>query len=96
MEAQKDVADKGAPCGWALKFATSNPIHLTRLWKRSIERTPTGTRFEFNDQYQESFEAASLIVSMPLEDNDLVEMVEIKRHRFYIACQFHPEFKCNQ
>ena len=45
-------------------------------------------RFEFNSQYRESFEAAGLIVSGSTEDNDLVEMVEIKNHRFYIAASF--------
>jgi CTP synthase len=38
-------------------------------------------------------EAAGLVVSGTLPDNSLVEMVEIKDHPWFVASQFHPEFK---
>lgn len=49
-------------------------------------------RYEFNNQYLERLEAAGLILSGKSVDNNLVEMVEIKDHPWFLACQFHPEF----
>lgn len=50
-------------------------------------------RYEFNNDYREQFEKAGMIFSGTSPDNKLVEMVEIPDHPYYIACQFHPEFK---
>jgi len=49
-------------------------------------------RYEFNNTYREQLEAAGLIVSGTLPDNSLVEVVEVKDHPWFVACQFHPEF----
>ena len=50
-------------------------------------------RFEYNNTYREQMEQAGLIISGTSPDGTLVEMVEIKDHPFFIAGQFHPEFK---
>ena len=50
-------------------------------------------RFEYNNNYREQMEKAGLIISGTSPDGTLVEMVEIKDHPFFIAGQFHPEFK---
>ena len=50
-------------------------------------------RFEFNNKYLAQMEAAGMIASGRNEERDLVEMVEIKDHPWFVACQFHPEFK---
>jgi len=50
-------------------------------------------RYEFNNTYREQLEAAGLVVSGTLPDNSLVEMVEVKDHPWFVASQFHPEFK---
>ena len=50
-------------------------------------------RFEFNPTYREQFEAAGLIVSGSANDGKLVEIIELRDHPFFIACQFHPEFQ---
>ncbi len=52
-------------------------------------------RYEVNPAYVESIEAAGLRVSGQSVDGQLVEVVEIPNHRWYIACQFHPEFTSN-
>jgi len=49
-------------------------------------------RYEFNNTYREQLEAAGLVVSGTLPDNSLVEVIEIKEHPWFVACQFHPEF----
>ena len=50
-------------------------------------------RYEFNNEYRERFEAAGMIISGKSPDDMLVEMVELKDHPWFIASQFHPEFK---
>ncbi len=48
-------------------------------------------RFEVNDNYLQRFKDAGLVIS-GLSEDGLVEMIELKDHPWFIACQFHPEF----
>ena len=48
-------------------------------------------RYEFNNRFLETLESAGLIFSGVSED-ELVEMVELPGHPWFVACQFHPEF----
>ena len=50
-------------------------------------------RYEFNNAYIDKLEAGGLVVSGTSPDGELVEMVEIKDHPWFLGCQFHPEFK---
>jgi CTP synthase len=50
-------------------------------------------RYEFNNQYKEQFESKGLIISGTSPSGDLVEIVEIAEHPWFLGCQFHPEFK---
>ena len=50
-------------------------------------------RFEYNNEYREKLEEAGLKVSGISPDGLLVEMVEIEKHPYFIAGQFHPELK---
>ncbi len=49
-------------------------------------------RFEVNNSYVEQLEASGLMVAGRSQDGELVEVVEVADHPFYLACQFHPEF----
>ncbi len=49
-------------------------------------------RYEFNNRYRESLQAAGLVLSGTSVDDNLVEMIEIADHPWFLACQFHPEF----
>ncbi len=50
-------------------------------------------RYEFNNDYREALEKAGLIISGVSPNGELVEIVEIKDHPWFLGCQFHPEFK---
>ena len=50
-------------------------------------------RYEFNNQYLESFENAGMIPVGKNPKTNLVEIVELKDHPFYVGVQFHPEYK---
>jgi CTP synthase len=52
-------------------------------------------RYEVNNDYREALEKAGLIISGVSPDGNLVEMVELKDHPWFLGCQFHPEFKSN-
>jgi CTP synthase len=49
-------------------------------------------RYEVNDQYVDRLEAHGLRVSGRTEAGNLVEMVELPGHPWFVGCQFHPEF----
>jgi len=50
-------------------------------------------RYEFNNEYRQALSDGGLILSGTSPDNRLVEMIELKDHPHFVACQFHPEFK---
>jgi CTP synthase len=50
-------------------------------------------RFEFNNDYRQPLEKNGLTISGTSPDNNLVEIVEITDHPWFLGCQFHPEFK---
>ncbi len=50
-------------------------------------------RFEFNNDYREELEKNGLVIAGTSPDNNLVEIIEIDDHPWFLGCQFHPEFK---
>lgn len=50
-------------------------------------------RYEFNLAYQQQLEAGGIIISGRSPNGELVEIIEIKDHPWFLGCQFHPEFK---
>ena len=50
-------------------------------------------RYEFNNAFIDRLEEKGLVISGTSPDGELVEIVEIKDHPWYLGCQFHPEFK---
>jgi CTP synthase len=50
-------------------------------------------RYEFNNEFKEKLEKAGLSFSGVSPDGELVEIIEIADHPWFLGCQFHPEFK---
>ncbi len=50
-------------------------------------------RYEFNNDYLEAYEKAGMIPVGKNQKTGLVEIVEIQDHPFFVAVQFHPEYK---
>ncbi len=63
-----------------------------KLYGKRIIKERHRHRYEFNNQYLEDLRAAGLSVAGWSTNNQLVEMVEIADHPWFVACQFHPEF----
>ena len=50
-------------------------------------------RYELNNEYTKTLEDKGLVMSGINPDRDLVEIIELPSHKFYLGTQFHPEFK---
>ena len=50
-------------------------------------------RYEVNNGYREDLLNHGVLFAGSSPDNHIVEMMEIPEHPWYVACQFHPEFK---
>ena len=50
-------------------------------------------RYEFNNAYKEILEQKGLVISGVSPSGELVEIIEIEDHPWFLGCQFHPEFK---
>jgi CTP synthase len=50
-------------------------------------------RYEFNNQYRDILTKNGMVISGTSADDELVEIIELPNHPFFIACQFHPEFQ---
>jgi len=50
-------------------------------------------RYEVNNAYRDRLEAAGMVFSGTSPEGDLVELIELPEHPFFIATQAHPEFK---
>ncbi|MFC1500112.1 CTP synthase [Candidatus Zixiibacteriota bacterium] len=50
-------------------------------------------RYEMNNRYRDILEEHGMVISGVSPDNKLVEMIELNDHPWFVACQFHPEFK---
>ncbi|MCE7060470.1 CTP synthase [Dyadobacter sp. CY343] len=94
MEDQKDISNKG---GTMRLGAYSCRIKKDTLASRIYGKTNISERhrhrYEFNSKYLKDFEGNGLMATGINPENDLVEMVELPSHPFYIGVQFHPELK---
>ncbi|MDH5659534.1 MAG: CTP synthase, partial [Gammaproteobacteria bacterium] len=66
--------------------------HVREVYGKDVIVERHRHRYEFNNNYREQLEKAGLIISGTSTDDSLVEVVELKEHPWFIACQFHPEF----
>ena len=63
-----------------------------RVYGSSVINERHRHRFEVNNNYVEQLVASGLVVGGRSEDGELVEMIELEGHPWFLACQFHPEF----
>jgi CTP synthase len=63
-----------------------------RLYGAFVVKERHRHRYEFNNTYRERFEKAEFVFSGHTPDGKFVEIIELPKHPFFIACQFHPEF----
>lgn len=94
MESQKSVTDKGGTMrlgSWSCELQKGSKIAQIYGTNKINERHRH--RFEFNNAYKKDFELAGLKATGINEQTNLVEVVEIPSHPFFIGVQYHPEYK---
>jgi len=64
-----------------------------RVYKTLMTSERHRHRYELNNEFRKNLEAKGMIMAGINPEKDLVEIIEIKKHPFFVACQFHPEFK---
>ena len=94
LEEQKNIKDMGGTmrlgaCACKVKKGTK----ARTLYKKGMIYERHRHRYEFNNKYKKLLEKKGMVFSGMYPKNSLVEMVELKNHVFFIAVQFHPEFK---
>jgi CTP synthase len=94
MEAQKEITQKGGtmrlgayPCTIRKKTKAYDAYKSGHISERHRHR------WEFNNKYLEAFEKAGLVPVGINPDTNLVEIMEMKSHRWFVGVQFHPELK---
>lgn len=93
LDEQKDVTDKGASMRLGTWTTNFKPGSLAeKLYGKPAVNERHRHRFEFNNEYREQMEAKGLTISGTSPDGELVEVIEVASHPFFIACQYHPEF----
>jgi CTP synthase len=93
LEEQKEVRNKGASMrlgSWPTMIMPDTLAHKLYGAKQAMERHRH--RYEFNLSYRPMMEEKGLVVSGTSPDGRLVEMIELRDHPWFVACQFHPEF----
>ena len=94
MDTQKDVTKKGGTMRLGAYLCKIKPDSLAyKVYGKDIISERHRHRFEYNNDYKDILEKSGLSCSGTSPDGSLVEIVEIPENRFFIAGQFHPEFK---
>lgn len=94
MESQEDVSDMGGTMRLGLYPAKLVEGSLARaLYGDELIYERHRHRYEVNNRYRKDLEAGGMRLSGTAPDGSLVEIIELPEHPFFIASQFHPEFK---
>ncbi len=65
----------------------------SKIYKEEVIYERHRHRYEVNNKFKDELEKHGLVISGMSPDNNLIEMIEIKDHPYFVASQFHPEFK---
>lgn len=94
MPSQKKVKEKGGtmrlgayPCILAKGSKAKSAYKREKISERHRHR------FEVNNKYRDQLEKKGMMISGVSPDGNLVEMIELVDHPWFVACQFHPELK---
>jgi CTP synthase len=94
MPDQLDITDKGGTMRLGIYPCVLEPgTRAAEAYQRDIVLERHRHRFEFNNKYRKLLEAEGFVVSGHSPDGRLVEIVELRDHPWFVASQFHPEFK---
>jgi CTP synthase len=94
LDEQRSITDKGGTMRLGAQRAQLDPVSQAATCYASLEISERHRhRYEFNNIYRQQFVAHGLMVAGTNPDRGLVEIIELPQHRWFVAVQFHPEFK---
>lgn len=97
VDGEKEIRDEHSDKGGTMRLG-AQPCHLVdgtlarRIYGDPVVRERHRHRYEVNNNYVARLESAGLKISGWSADQELVEMIELADHPWFLACQFHPEF----
>ncbi|GIM52977.1 CTP synthase [Capnocytophaga cynodegmi] len=94
MESQKEVTDKGGTMrlgAWDCKLLKNSNIYEAYGKENISERHRH--RYEFNNEFKDTLEKAGLRCTGVNPETNLVEVIEIQDHPWFVGVQYHPEYK---
>jgi CTP synthase len=93
LPGQRDVTEKGASMrlgNWPTLLREDTKAF--QLYGKSEIRERHRHRYEFNMAYRERMEAQGFVIAGTSPEGHLVELIELRDHPYFLACQYHPEF----
>lgn len=94
MVEQRGVLNKGGTMRLgAYPCAIASGTRAHQVYKSASTMERHRHRFEFNNKYKALFEKNGMVASGVCKERDLVEIIELPDHPWFIGVQFHPEFK---
>ncbi|MFQ5916206.1 MAG: CTP synthase [Candidatus Binatia bacterium] len=94
MDAQREIKKKGGTMRLGAYTCVLQEKSLAlKIYGRKRISERHRHRYEFNNNYRELFKGKGMILSGLSPERNLVEIIELRDHPWFIGCQFHPEFK---
>jgi len=94
MEEQKKIIDKGATMRLgSYECALTPGTHAHKAYGKASVRERHRHRYEVNNSYVGQLQRAGMVVSGINPRRNLVEIIELKNHPWFLGVQFHPEFQ---
>ncbi|MFQ5780902.1 MAG: CTP synthase [Nitrospiria bacterium] len=94
LPGQRHLTDKGATMRLgAYLCRTQKGTQAYKIYRKRMISERHRHRYEFNNLYRDKLEKAGMVFGGLSPDGKLVEMIELPSHPWFVAVQFHPEFK---
>jgi CTP synthase len=94
MERQRDLSDKGGTMRLGSYPCRVEPDSVAgRCYQKELIAERHRHRYEFNNRYRDALREKGLRFSGIWPEGNLVEMIEVEKHPWFVGVQFHPEFK---
>jgi len=94
LDEQRTITDKGGTMRLGAQAANLDPeSHSAAAYGTTTISERHRHRYELNNRYRQQFVANGLRVAGTSPDGQLVEIIELADHRWFVAVQYHPEFK---
>lgn len=94
MDDQKRITDKGGTMRLGAYDCSLSPgTKAAEAYGKPAVSERHRHRYEFNNDFKEQMQKRGLVSSGLSPDGKLTEIIELKGHPWFVACQFHPEFQ---